>query len=344
VIPKKEKVLERARELYAEHCYRTGCPELANVNPEDGELLESGFYSAALSSLMTNTETKNEQWLRESENAETSVFAVDIDALFDSGALILGSKHTGKSDIAMILSDKAMLEKAIVVVFDPSLDWIARSSIPRVMKVEPYRTLDVPCESTIFDISLLSPSQQTRIVENFARLLFEHQAQAETRRQYLVIFEEAHTYFTQGCMRSENLANCVRLLSVGRNVSIACVLISQFASMLDKFAVKHSTSQMWCGFTREPNDIKYLKQILGSEVEKLAKLEDGHFLYLTRNGISKIKIEPHENQNIKTRLVIPQSTPALEQVKPKEQTTVVPFLKFAMLFCFAILLLRAMMR
>jgi hypothetical protein len=336
MIPKREQVLAHARELFFQQSYRSG---IQNVNtPEDSELLEGGFYQQAVSELMTSVERKNERWLKESESAETSAFTVDIDTLFKSNALILGSRGIGKSDLAMMICDKA---NAIVIVFDPSLDWSARSSIPRVMKVEPYRNLDVPCESTIFDISLLSPNEQARIVENFAKNLFDYQVQASNRKQYLVIFEESHTYFYQGCMRSKNLANCVRLLSVGRNVSTSCVLISQFASMLDKFAIKHSTSQMWCGFTREPNDLMYLKQILGSDVKELSKLKDGEFLYLTRNGLSKINISPYESVIQKQEIAIPQCTP-IEPIKPKQETNIVPFLRLGVIICFTVLLLGAM--
>lgn len=340
--PTKEEIEQRAREIYARDCYRTGVPELADTNPETSELGENGYLNVARSELMTNIETRNEQWIN--SVSETSAFAVDIDTLFDSGCLILGSKHTGKSDIAMILSDKVMLEKAVVVVFDPSLDWNARSSIPRVMKVEPYRNLDVPCESTIFDISLLSPSQQQRTVENFSEKLFQYQASNPPRKEYMIVFEEAHTYFTQGCLRSENLANCVRLLSVGRNVSIACVLISQFASMLDKFAVKHSTSQAWFGFTREPNDVRYLAQILGTDSKQLAKLSDGEFLYLTRNGISKINIEPYVTTIQKRQIVIPepQTLPNVK-IRPRTHDTSLTIARLVLMAIFCAIMLKVYM-
>jgi len=308
--PNRKAIIAKATELYYRDMAKSG---IENFNsPELSELSESGYLSSAKSSLMHNLETQHSEWIN--TTSETSDFTVDIDTLFKSNALILGSRGIGKSDLAMMICDKA---NAIVIVFDPSLDWSARSSIPRVMKVEPYRTLDVPCESMIYDVSLCSPQDQARIVENFAKNLFERQARSENRRQYLVIFEEAHTYFYQGCMRSKNLANCVRLLSVGRNVGIACVLISQFASMLDKFAIKHSTSQMWCGFTREPNDLMYLKQILGSDVKELSKLKDGEFVYLTRNGLSKINIEPYISTTPKSAIQQPD-TPAI--LKPNAQT------------------------
>jgi hypothetical protein len=330
--PTRTEIETCARQLWHRDRARSGDPSF-DIEPEVNELKEGGFLSVAKSELMTNAERKNEQWIN--NVSETSDFTVDVQQVFESNALVLGSRHTGKSDLAMMINDKA---NAIVIVFDPSQDWIARSSIKQYLKVEPYRTLDVPCESTIFDISLLSPTQQQRTVENFSEKLFQSQASNPERTRYLIVFEEAHTYFTQGCMRSENLTNCVRLLSVGRNVSIACVLISQFASMLDKFAIKHSISQMWCGFSREPNDIKYLKQILGSEVEKLSKLNDGEFLYLTRNGLSKIAIEPYESLTQKQKIALPQIK-SIEPIKTNQNVSIMPFLKLGMILFFMVLLL-----
>jgi Cdc6-like AAA superfamily ATPase len=191
--PNKTQIVEKAIELWKNDRSRANDPSF-DLTPEIEELRENGYLSSARSNLMTSTETKNEQWIN--SVSETSDFTVDIQQLFDSGCLILGSKHTGKSDLAMLVSDRVMKKDAVVVVFDPSLDWIARSSIKQYVKVEPYRTLDVPCESTIFDISLLSPNQQQRTVENFSEKLFQSQASNPERKRYLVIFEEAHTYFT----------------------------------------------------------------------------------------------------------------------------------------------------
>jgi hypothetical protein len=288
---------------------------------------------------MTSTETKNEKWIN--SVSETSDFTIDIQQLFESNALILGSRHTGKSDLAMMICDKA---NAIVIVFDPSLDWIVRSNIKRYVKVEPYAILDVPSESVIYDVSLCSPQDQQKIVENFSKKLFEHQAQAENRRQYLMIFEESHTYFYQGCMRAQNMRNTVRLLSVGRNVSIACVLISQFASMLDKFAVKLSISQAWFGFTREANDVRYLAQILGTESKQLAKLNDGEFLYSTRNSVRKINIEPYESQIVKTEETpnVPQSTPTEPITRPRTHDTSTTIARLLIVAIFAIVMLKSL--
>jgi hypothetical protein len=60
MIPKKEKVLERAKELFYDQAYRSG---MQNVNsPEDSELLEGGFYAQAKSELMMSLSRKHEEY------------------------------------------------------------------------------------------------------------------------------------------------------------------------------------------------------------------------------------------------------------------------------------------
>ena len=341
MIPKRNEVIELAKRQWHSDRAKTGDPSF-DINPELSELYESGYLASAKSSLMHNLETQHAEWIN--GVSETSDFEVDVDTLFESNALILGSRHTGKSDLAMMICDKAMPKNAIVVCFDPSLDWVTRSSIKQYVKVEPHAVLDVSCESVIYDMSLCSPLDQQKIVENFARILFEHQAQASNRKQYLLIFEESHTYFYQNVMRSKNAVNSVRMLSVGRNVGIACLLISQFASFLDKFCVKHSLSQAWFGFSKEPNDLAYLKQILGSDVKELPKLKDGEFVYLTRKGLSKIHIESYESQIVKTevRPSVSQCAP-IEPIKSAHlENTTIALLKFGMLAFFALLFLKVL--
>jgi hypothetical protein len=335
MIPKREQILERARELYLQQCVRNGIPE---ITPEDNELLENGFYAQAKSELMMSLDRKYEEFKDYVENFED--FSVNLKQLFESNGLILGSRHCGKSDLAMQISDKAIEHDAIVCVFDPSTDWLARSSLKRYARIEANTVLEVPSESVIFDISLLSPNQQRQIVENFSKTLFEHQAKALNRRQYLIIFEEAHTYFYQNVMKAKASANSVRMLSVGRNVSIATLLISQFVSTLDKFCVKHAISQVWLGFTKEFNDLKYLRSLLGSNVEQLTKLNDGEFLYLTRNGIQKIAIEPYNSATPKTQISakIPEPTLTPIAIKQNYNNTAMLNLIVAFMWFFAIVL------
>jgi len=333
--PNRKTIIEKAIELFHDERARNNDPSF-DITPTEQELKENGFIQTARSMLMRDCHKADV----ESEFIDyPNEFNVDIEQLFESNGLILGSRHTGKSDVAMMIADKCMEKGSIVVCFDPSQDWQNRSSITYFQTLKSSYINKIPIEPTVYDISLLSPREHQQVVESFSEKLFRQQAETPDRKKYLIIFEEAHTYFPQGCMRAKAYQDTVKLLSVGRNLGISCLLISQFASMLDKFAIKHSVSQTWCGFTKEYNDLRYLKSLLGSNVEQLTKLNDGEFLYLTRSGIQKIAIEPYERNIHKQQIFskIPQLEP-LKTIPQTDNTKAISSLIVAFLWFTAIVL------
>ena len=314
--PTKTEILAKAIELWREDQLKSGCMQLAQLNPEIEELREGGYISSAQSELMRDCHKADV----ESEYIDfPQEFSININELMKGNALVLGSRGVGKSDVGMRIVDKAISEGMICVAFDPSQDWQNRSSILYFQTLKSSYINKIPIESMTYDISLLSPREQQQVVESFSEKLFRQQAETPQRKKYLVVFEESHTYFPQGCMKAKAYQNTVKLLSVGRNLEISCLLISQFASMLDKFAIKHSVSQTYLGFTKEFNDLKYLKSLLGSNVEQLTKLNDGEFLYLTRDNLQKIAIEPFENNTTHKEQILPK-IPQLEPLKTIPQT------------------------
>jgi len=297
VTPNRKAIIEKAIQIWKEDRFKKGQPY--ELNPEIEELKEEGFLNQAQSELMRD----NHKAEIESEYVDyPNEFSININELMKGNALILGSRGIGKSDVGMRIIDKAMSNGMICVAFDPSQDWQNRSSIPHFQILKTAYIDKIPIKSVVYDISLLSPREHQQVVESFCGMLFRHQAETSNRKKYVVVFEEAHTYFPQGCMRAKAYQNTVKLLSVGRNLDVCCVLISQFSSMLDKFAIKHSVSQTYSGFTKEYNDLKYLRSLLGSEVEQLAKLNDGEFLYVTRDETQKIAIQPFENTTHKREI------------------------------------------
>lgn len=183
-----------------------------------------------------------------------------------SGVYISGTTGTGKTDVAMYQAEQLMKEGVIVIVFDPSQDWRKRSFF------ESYRTIPsrlagmyewdaehwIPNHSMIFDISELSVKQAQRFVEGFCKALMEQQAKCESNpTRYFLIFEEAQIYFPQGCMTAIALQEVVRMMTVGRNFGVRFCCITQFASMIDKKAMRYMT-QRYFGTTDEPNDVTYI--------------------------------------------------------------------------------------
>jgi hypothetical protein len=226
---------------------------MQNVNtPEDSELMEDGFYQQAVSELMTSIERKNEQWLKESENMESSEFRFDIKEGMATTTFITGSRGIGKSDICMKIADQLMKKDILVVVFDCSGDWVKRSGISEYLKAEPFSDLAIPDQNVIVDTSMLTPMQQQQCVERFCKRLFEFQLHS-TQRHYLV-FEEAQIFFPLNSLRSLKTQNTMRILTTGRNFGVSLCAISQFAATIDKELVKNA-AQIFLGYASELNTL-----------------------------------------------------------------------------------------
>lgn len=335
VTPKREKILARAIELWKTDQYRNGCSELAEANPEYSELLESGYIAASRSELMRDqhrSEVESKNYLPEFP----SKLQFDVAEGLKTGFYISGTTGTGKSDVVMYIADILMREGITVFVFDPSQDWMTRSSIPYCLMVDAEKPLDVVLNghSTVFDMSILTIPQQKILVEWFCKTIFEHQARIpnENRKQYFIIFEEAHTYFPEGCMRSKTYQNAVRLLTQGRNYKVRMGCVTQFSSLVDKNVMRYM-KQRYFGYTDELNDVYYLKAFLDSHASKLRGLGAGEFLYYHAGDIQKISIESYENSTT------PKTQHAkIPDVKPQQTSSGSAFLVLSVLLGLAFLI------
>jgi len=317
-MPRKLEIEQRARELYAQDQYRSGCSELAETNPEIEELRESGYLNVAQSELMRD----NHKADVESEFIDyPNEFSVNIAEAMISGIYISGSTGTGKSDIGMYVSDQLMKEGITVITFDSSQDWILRSSIPQYQTLTTTYITTIPQTSIIFDISRLSVLDRQRLIESFSEQLYRQQASSSLRREYFLMFEESSSYFKEGFMRSKRLANTSMLLSEGRNYGVRFGLITQFSALIDKTAMRYMR-QRYFGFSSEPRDVEYITMFFPKNkkqeiAETLRNLKAGEFVYMNSEGFSKIYIEPFQNKTTKTRIAI--SEPQLSLIPQTKQ-------------------------
>jgi len=327
--PRKEEIIAKALELYYYDMAKSG---IQNVNtPEISELCESGYLSSARSSLMHNLETQHSEWIHNGSESENFVdFQFDDAEAMRTTSFVSGSRGVGKSDVAMRIAQELHNEGITVIVFDPSMDWLKRSSIAQYFTVKPFSDLPIPETSTIFDISRLTPNQAQQTVERFCKMLFEFQVDTAVKRFYIV-FEEAQIYFPLSALSSKNTQNTMRLLTVGRNFNVSMCAISQFPALVSKELIKHS-GQLFLGYASEPNTLTYWKGILGKKAEQLKELDNGEFIYFNRNKISKINIEPFESNTVKTRIEVPepQTLPNME-VRPRSENTNLMWAKLAIL-------------
>ena len=262
----------------------------------------------------------------------------DKEEAMRSGVYISGTTGTGKSDIAMYQAEELMKEGIIVIVFDPTQDWQNRSNIPSYTVTQTLLGFE---RNIIYDISHLTNTQQQELVEWFCKQLILYQASLpqEKRKPHFIIFEEAHTYFPEGCMRAKRYQNTVRMMTQGRNYGIRFACITQFASLIDKNAMRYM-KQRYIGYTDEPNDVEYIlkffpKQFREQAEKWLRKLEAGQFIYKCGDKYDQIQIQSYKSET-KPQQIIPSKIDPPEPPQ-KQNGSAILYLIIALLFVVAII-------
>jgi hypothetical protein len=278
----------------------------------------------------------------------------DIEEAMKSGTYISGTTGTGKTDVAMYQAEQLMKEGIIVIVFDPSQDWMNRSSM---QKVYTPKTLcaNWNYESVIFDTSQMTITDQLTFVETFCKNLIETYANPDhPKKPTFLIFEEAHTYFPQGCMTAKAYRNTVRMMTQGRNFGVRFCCITQFASMIDKKAMRYMR-QRYFGYTDEPNDTEYILRMFPKEFKEqgtkyLMGLKGGQFIYKCGNDVDQFEIAPFLSESKPEAAEVPQRAPIAPTADTRQyQNTggnaiATARLAFVILFALALLWIMANMR
>ena len=230
---------------------------------------------------------------------EPSPFKFNVEEALKSGLYTSGTTGCGKTDVAMYCVDQLRKAGVYCAVFDPSQDWLRRYPASNVVTIDSISSIDkIHLKSaTILDISSLTVPQTQEIVERFCQRIFEFQARTpiENRKKIMIIFEEAHTEFPQGILRAKRMQNAVRLLTQGRNFNIRMGMITQFAALIDKSAIRYMT-QRFFGWSDEKNDLDFISSFIGEETaQNLKYLPSGDFIYSfpRENILEKIHIEPY---------------------------------------------------
>jgi hypothetical protein len=324
--PTREAVVQKAQELYLTEQYKNGI--MQPNTPEDQELLEGGFYATALSELMTDTAARQtEQWNnynRLTENFEKTEqcdvmqeIPFNIAEAKDAGIFTCGANQSRKTTLNKHLV-KAMIEQNIIVnVLDISRAWSENTPISQTITIPDVDRPDIEFDigkNIVFDMSELSLKHRLEFANAFTQTIYDWQKSFGYKRApfRFVVYEEAQGYIANGSFRSlKKFSPIVDMISVGANFNIRAALITPFPANVDKTPVK-SAQQRYFGRTTEPNDIKYIRALIGKDmVSELKDLQNGEFLYQRGTQITKFSvprfgnIKSSSNVQWKTRFSFP---------------------------------------
>lgn len=217
-------------------------------------------------------------------------FPFSLSEALKSGVFISGITQSGKTNLALLIA-KHLIDQAITVfAFDPSRAWhkLKHHVDSLVIDNNTHQLAYDPKRSTLFDISLLLVEQQKEVVQKVVSDLFMNALENKKHNPTIVFFEEAQLYLPQGSLSAKVSQEILRLITVGGNFKLRYVLITPFASSVDKSAIK-ACKQKYLGFSDEPNDVRYLKSFLAKRVYELKTLNTGEFLYVIGDRVEKVK-------------------------------------------------------
>lgn len=223
----------------------------------------------------------------------------------DSGFFACGTSQSGKTTLCKWLVKKVLDAGITVKVIDISKAWTVDTPLKKVYTVPvSYDNFSVPYDTSyVLDLSELPYAERGYIVNFFCKELYNwHKKFGYKAAPFgFIFFEEAHTYFPNGCFRSpKRFSAAIDIVTVGANFNLRFGAITQFPAMLDKALVK-ITQQRYFGWTTEYNDRNYIKSFVGKEhvdpknLDSVFNLSKGNFLYQLRNNITKIKSAPYRN-------------------------------------------------
>jgi hypothetical protein len=310
--PKREDIERLALELWQKDQYRNGCSELSETTPEYAELAESGYIMLAQNMLMRGDNYReyiireeNAQQLTEdtvdtlTDQLKPQPFMVDTLELMKTGVFLTGTRQCGKSNLAKLIVQKLISEGKTVFIIDPTQVWQQDfDELSFLVVSEPHGQTEITwnLESTIFDVSQLTPKSLQRFTELFCTALFNRAVATPKplRPQIVATFEEAHTAMENNRLNGKAYQNTKRFLTQGGNYGLSFIAITQFPALVDKLPLK-AAQQRYFGKTSEPNDLKYLRAYLGETVKQLASLPLGQFLYTHSGHLTRLQTEQFKN-------------------------------------------------
>jgi hypothetical protein len=236
--------------------------------------------------------------------------------------LLTGTNQQGKTRLSMAISEtlhnQGILNNWRILVFDVVGHWKQLSSVPYFVEVKKLKKIQVPEQSTVFDISYLLPSEQKQFVEATLLDLWNSSLDKTPEKWTLCIFEESQLYCRN--VRSKVSEQIQRIFSVGANHKIRSLAIAPSLTGLDPEFIRLCNQRYHFRLGNEQNIKKKFRSYYGLDWCNVAlNLDVGFFVYYL-NGkleVKHINLFESETKSQPLQLVKPQVAPNTQR-KNKE--------------------------
>jgi hypothetical protein len=325
VTPKKEQIIERAKELWHNDRVKNGDPSF-DIEPELSELRESGWLSVAQSELMQSEgylydaelEASRKTYLEHAYKPNMGKYPLDLKECKKSNVLISGTNQQGKSLLAMAISDLLMANNWQIIVFDNVGHWREKSSIRNsyVVKKRKDRIALKIGESIVLDISLMIPKNQRRFVSQILRQLWDFRILQKPSKWLMIVFEELQLYARN--VRGNDAQNILRIMSVGANHKVRCLGISPDLSLIDCAFIRLCQQRYHFRLGNEPNAKRRFRSYYGLDWNRIAQeLDVGFAIYVNKDKLQVWKIPMFQKERFLSEGIVHTEQKLTRRNKPK---------------------------
>ena len=305
--PKFEEIRTKAIENY--HMENK---HLEAITPTDSELKESHYWNEARDSLMRNedfeyvshieSEARRLGLLDQKEYVDTTNYVkkqiwFDLKEQRRTNTLISGSNQCGKSRLAMFLAHILRENGFNVICFDNAGTWKDLSDIPNYRLVSSANTKISLSRNMILDMSLLKPSRQRKLVNQWLEYLWLSAVNASEKVWQIVILEESELYCRN--VRGELAENIYRIMCAGANQKLRIIAITPCMSIIDPLYIRLCGQRFHFKLSVEENSIRKFRRYYGGDNARIVQhLHVGYCLYYL-NGKLKVMNIPLWQKSIK---------------------------------------------
>jgi hypothetical protein len=226
-----------------------------------------------------------------------------------SGAFVCGCRQAaGKTNLSKLICQHLLDNGIILHILDSSRAW-DEFPVPVIRMPGDYTSVEANfAASQTFDMAELTHAQREAVANQVCGIIYRHHVQDGCATPEAVIFEEAQTYFYNGCSRTKTNYNpAMDYLTIGGNFNLSFLMITQFPALVDKTFVK-AAQQRYFGLSTEKNDTSYIKGFIENEDSKRLKeqlgikskafitkfLQRGQFVYQNRGHVEVFRCGKYE--------------------------------------------------
>ena len=250
----------------------------------------------------------------------------DIAEARKSSILVSGANASGKTLLSASIASNFYKLGYTVIVIDVSGVWKNLSDLPYYVKVIKVNgQIRIPKfeqdTSRIYDLSNLKLSETKQVLEALSELIWSERINQDNPTQTYLFLEESETFLKS--IRGKESENVYRLVHVGRNINVRCVLISTDLALIDASIIRLCGIRFHGFLNVEENSKRKFRNYYGLDWARMAyeALDAGTFIRFRQYNRAKpldVLSVPLFEAKTKPRMYVP--APTVQPIKAKPES------------------------